>query len=192
VSAEPWDESYAADYDPYGYAVDERQSERYRWQLAALGDGHFGRGLELACSIGVLTTLLADRCDEVLAVDVSEVAVERARRRLATRPAVTVEQRTLPADWPAGEFDLIVASDVFCYWTPGLVREGVRRCEDSLAPGGVLLVSNWLPFTPTHALSGDAVHRIVRRTTTLERDRSDRHGEHRLDCFVKTPRPEPR
>src|SRR5581483_9507541 len=74
VSAELWDESYAADYEPYGYAVDER------------------------------------------------------------RPAVTVEQRTLPTDWPAGEFDVIVASDVFSYWTPCLVREAVRRCEDSLAP----------------------------------------------------------
>ena len=82
---------------------DERlRAAKYAATVEALGDRRFGRALEVGCSIGVLTELLAARCDALLAVDVSVRAVERARARLTGAPHVRVERRTLPEELPAG------------------------------------------------------------------------------------------
>lgn len=60
--------------------------------------------------------MLADRCGELLAVDVSERAVAAARERLEGLDHVRVKRRTLPEEMPGGQFDLIVASEVLYYF----------------------------------------------------------------------------
>ena len=49
--------------------------------------------LEIGCSIGVFTAMLAPRCDSLLAVDFSPTALERARRAAAGQDAVELRQR---------------------------------------------------------------------------------------------------
>src|SRR5205823_13402260 len=65
---EQWEEFYAADADPYCYALREHRA-RYEWMISALGGRRFGRGLELGCSVGVFTEMFAPHCDELVAVD---------------------------------------------------------------------------------------------------------------------------
>ena len=81
-----------------------------------LGERTFRRGLEAGAPIGVFTDMLANRCDGLLAVDVSERAVAAARRSLTGRRHVRVERRTLPEEMPHGPFDLIVSSEVLYYF----------------------------------------------------------------------------
>ena len=107
---------YAESGDPWDFEVSEYEQNKYARTLASLGDRTFRRALEAGASIGVFTEMLADRCDELIAVDVSERAVAVAQRRLSGRDHVRVERRTLPEQMPEGPFDLIVASEVLYYF----------------------------------------------------------------------------
>ena len=75
--------------------------------------------------------MLAGRCDELLAVDVSERAVAAARKRLSGRKHVVVERRTLPEEMPGGPFDLIVASEILYYYTKEEMLATLRSARDA-------------------------------------------------------------
>ena len=63
---------------------------------------------------------------------------------------------------PEGPFETIVCAEILYYWSPDLVREGLRRIEAALAPGGTLLAVHWRGRDPRRELNGDDVHRILR------------------------------
>ena len=102
---ERFDRLYAERPDPWDFETSAYEHAKYDATLAALGDRRYATGLEVGCSIGVLTERLAARCAHLLAVDVAEAALARARERA---PEVTFERRELPAEFPAGPFELIV------------------------------------------------------------------------------------
>jgi SAM-dependent methyltransferase len=182
MGAAYFDALYAAADDPWDFTTSAYERAKYDRTIAALGDRRFARGLEIGCSIGVLTARLAGRCDRLLAVDVSALAVARARERLAGAPGVTVERRTLPEEMPAGPFDLIVASEVLYYWDTGLLASGWRTLRDALAPGGSLLAVHWRGPVRHYPQGGDAVHdAIAADAGDLVRAVSDRTGDYRLD-----------
>jgi SAM-dependent methyltransferase len=164
-----FEELYEREADPWRFATSAYEREKYDRTLAALGPParRFQRALDAGCSIGVFSALLAPRCDELLALDASATAVERARTRLAVLPHVRVMQRTLPEQLPAGPFDLIVCSEILYYWSADLLRELLDALEDELAPGGSLLAVHWRPATRTYPLRGDDVHAILTERTGL-------------------------
>lgn len=152
--------------DPWDYETSRYEQDKYRRTLDFL-PGETGRTLELGCSIGVFTEMLAPRCTTLLAVDFSPTALARARRRLEGDHHVRLEERTLPEDFPEGPFDTIVCAEILYYWTADLVREGLRRAEAALAPGGTLLAIHCRQADPRRDLIGDDVHHILRRETSL-------------------------
>ena len=81
---------------------------KYDETLGVLPRERFARGLEVGCSIGVMTQRLAGRCDRLLAVDISAEAVRRTAARCAGLAGVEVRQAAVPAGWPEGMFDLVV------------------------------------------------------------------------------------
>jgi SAM-dependent methyltransferase len=175
---------YAEHADPWRFETSPYERAKYARTVAALGPRRFGLGLEVGCSIGVLTAMLAERCERLLAVDCSELAVERARRRLAGRPGVRVERRTLPEEMPAGPFDLIVCSEVLYYWSRDLLIEALAALRSALAPGGSLLAVHWRPRTRTYPLQGDEVHEILARELgDLRRGASLTERRYRLDRY---------
>ena len=99
-----------------------------------------GRTLELGCSIGVFTEMLAPRCDSLLAVDFSRTAVAEARRRLsAERVGRASSGATLPEQMPEGPFDTIVCSELLYYWSAATGARGAAAgWRLSLADGGTL------------------------------------------------------
>lgn len=174
---------YAGSEDPWGFETSEYERRKYDRTLAALGGRRFGRALEAGASIGVFTEMLAERCDELLAVDVSEKAVAVARRRLFGMGHVTVERRSLPEEMPGGPFDLVVASEVLYYFTREEMLATLRRLEEELAPGGVLLAVHWRRETKTYPLQGDEVHDLLNEHTGLTAVRSIAEPDYRLDLF---------
>lgn len=97
-----------------------------------------GDVLDVGCGDGLLAARLAPVSRSVTAIDPDSAAVERARRRLAGHPAVTVQ----PADflqYDPGDrrFDLVtfVAS---LHHMP--LRPALRRARDLLRPGGTVAV----------------------------------------------------
>jgi SAM-dependent methyltransferase len=186
-SRQDWERFYGASVDPYGIETSGWEMLQYRRTLQALGERHFCSALEVGCGEGVLSEMLAPRCGQLLALDISEVAVDRARRRTSGQAGVSVEQRTLPEEMPRGRFDLILCRDVLYYWDRERLLTGLRAFEQALTPGGWLLVVHWRRDEPTHTMSGERLHRLLARHTTL------RHGWRRtewLNRFDRFERPD--
>lgn len=174
---------YAESGDPWGFETSEYEQNKYATTLAVLGERNFRRALEAGASIGVFTEMLADRCDELLAVDVSERAVAAARRRLSGRRHVRVERRTLPEEMPDGPFDLIVASEVLYYFPREEMLAVLQAFERELARGGALLAVHWRRETRTYPLQGDEVHELLAQNTRLEIGETIIEPDYRLDLF---------
>jgi len=183
---EHFEELYKRSEDPWSFATSEYERHKYERTLDALVGRRFLRGLELGCSIGVFTAMLAPHCDELLAVDTSQRAVDLARERLADFPSVRVERRTLPEETPEGPFDLIVASEILYYFTEEVMLAALRRFEEELAPGGSMLAVHWRGEPKTHPLRGDEVHELLGRHTHLTNVLAATEPEYRLDLFRDT------
>ncbi|RYE99589.1 MAG: methyltransferase domain-containing protein [Oxalobacteraceae bacterium] len=107
-----FDDVYRASDDPWSFETSEYERRKYEATLAALPEQRYASAFEIGCSIGILTRQLASRCDQLLAVDASELPLKKARQRLADQPAVRLEVMAIPATFPTGPFDLIIVSEV--------------------------------------------------------------------------------
>lgn len=152
--------------DPWDYETSEYEQGKYRRTLSYLPEAT-GATLEIGCSIGVFTAMLAPRCSSLLAVDFSPTALARAGERLAGFEAVGFRRAKLPEETPPGPFDTIVAAEVLYYWSPALVRTGLEKLEAALAPGGTLLAVHWRHGDRRRELNGDDVHAILHAETKL-------------------------
>jgi SAM-dependent methyltransferase len=169
--------------DPWDYETSAYEQAKYRRTLAALPK-QTGRTLELGCSIGVFTAMLAPRCESLLAVDFSPTALERAGHRLAGTANVELAERRLPEQTPPGPFETIVCAEILYYWSPALVREGLERIERALAPGGTLVAVHWRGSDPRRELNGDDVHRILRGEAQLRWQGGAQAPDYLLDRWV--------
>ena len=185
LGQEYFDQLYAQSRDPWGFETSEYERDKYERTLSVLAHRQrsYRCALEVGCSIGVFTAMLAPLCDELLAVDVSEKAIAAAQQRLADFPNVRVELRTLPEETPQGPFDLIVASEVLYYWPEDVMLSALRRFEEVLAPGGSLLAVHWRKETKTYPLQGDEVHDLLLEHTRLANTTTIIEAEYRLDLF---------
>lgn len=131
--------------DPYGYAQSPYELARLAAMEAALKPGR--TMLEVGCAEGVFTERLARLAPTVVALDISAVALERARRRAGCE-TVNFEETDLRRWQPAqGQaFDGIVLGDVLYYLDKPLVQEEFRetfpRVASWLTPGGRLLLAH--------------------------------------------------
>ena len=153
-----FDAIYRASDDPWGFETRPYEAAKYRATLAALPRTTYRRGLEVGCSIGVLTKMLADRCDDLLAVDVSARALDRSRERCRDLPGVRFEVRQVPRVFPEGRFDLVMLSEVAYYWSPDDLERARAGLVARMEPGGHLLMVHWTPFVEDYPQTGDAVH----------------------------------
>jgi cyclopropane fatty-acyl-phospholipid synthase-like methyltransferase len=134
---------YAANPDPWDLAGSAYEHAKYRASLAVLGARKFSAGLEVGCSIGVLTASLAQRCAALLALDIVPSALAAARTRCAGQTHVTFENRRIPEAWPAGRFDLMVFSEMLYFLTPADIRRTAALARGALQPGGRILLVNY-------------------------------------------------
>jgi peptidoglycan/xylan/chitin deacetylase (PgdA/CDA1 family) len=102
--------------DPWNYSSDYEQL-KYERTLSLVPNKPVARALEVACAEGHFTMRLANRTNRLLAVDISNHALERARARCAGRANIEFQQLDLVCDPFPGTFDLIVCSEVLYYLT---------------------------------------------------------------------------
>ncbi len=157
-----FDALYGADPDPWRFASSDYERAKYSATMAALPPRRFAAGLEVGCSIGVLTSQIAQRCDALLALDVAEAALAQARARCASlQPAVRFEQRSVPGDWPTGRFDLIMLSEVLYYLDANDLRETARLAAAALQPGGCMVLVHYLGETDYPATGDEAANGFI-------------------------------
>ena len=131
--------------DPFSYATTPYEAARLAAMDAALGAAPLGPVLEAGCAEGHFTETLARRSSRVLALDISAVALERARRRAPRAVPVEADLMTWePRD--EAPFDAIVIGDVLYYLDrPGVSAEFAAlfpRIASWLKPGGRLLLAH--------------------------------------------------
>jgi predicted TPR repeat methyltransferase len=174
-----FDEIYAGDPDPWKFETSSYERAKYDATIEALQDQRFANGLEIGCSIGVLTERLATRIDELLAIDVAAAALDRARARAL--PGVAFELREVPEDFPDGAYDLVVVSEVlYSLDAPAFdaTCDAIERTLD-----GTLLAVHWRPEAPRYPFTGDEVHeRLTARFGPPTYSR--RHPKYNLDRFA--------
>ncbi len=156
-----FDQMYAEAADPWGLASRWYEARKYALTLALLPEPHYRDAFEPGCSVGVLTSMLAARCGQVLAWDASHAAVRAAAGRTASLPNVRVDRGAIPGDWPPGQFDLIVFSELLYYFAGGDLDKVLDRGVASLRPGGSLLAVHWRHPVADYPRGGDDVHRVL-------------------------------
>lgn len=182
-----FDELYASADDPWSMRSRWYERRKYAVTAAVLPRDRYVEGLEVGCSVGELTAVLATRCDRLTAWDVSAAAVARARGRTAGFPGVTVEQRSMPGN-PLPPTDLLVLSEVLYYLDPDDLAAVFAQLPRALRPGGTLLAVHWRHPVDDYPQSGDAVHAALRSALDWPRVAVHEEPDFLLDCWVAAPR----
>lgn len=181
-----FDNLYSADPDPWNFETSDYEAKKYAATLAALPKARYRNAFEIGCSIGVLTQLLAERCDSLHSVDVSELALQRAKERCQHLPHVRFDLMSVPQEYPNNLFDLTLLSEVGYYlsWDDLLITQD--KLIEHLEPGGHLLIVHWTLYAKDYPLSGDEVHEaFLKRPGELRHLLGRREAEYRLDLFER-------
>jgi SAM-dependent methyltransferase len=160
---------YLAKDDPWDLTTKWHDQRKYAVTMASLPRPRYRRCYEPGCSIGLLTSMLATRCDEVLAVDSVESAVHQAREATRDLPHVRVDQAVLPADLPGGTFDLIVVGDLLYYLSATDLQAVLDGLAHRLEPGGDLVAVHFRDREHGGGYDGFHVHAALARRPGLER-----------------------
>lgn len=163
-----FDDLHRDNDDPWSVVTSWFERRKRRVTLAALPDERYGRVLEIGCSVGLLAHELSARCDDLVALDRSDVAVERARHRLRDVPHAQVEPAVVPHDWPTGAFDLVVISEVGYFLSPFELEGLLARVRSSLKPHGHVVLCHWRHPIVGWPLDGDRVHDLWRAASAQE------------------------
>ncbi|MBE9179582.1 methyltransferase domain-containing protein [Oculatella sp. LEGE 06141] len=189
LTPEYFDSLYSNDPDPWKFETSEYEAEKYAATLAALPKLRYRSAFEIGGSIGVLTEMLAQRCDSLLSVDVSAQAQNKAIVRCQALPHVHFQLMQVPQDYPNEQFDLTVLSEVGYYWCWEDLQKAQQLMLHHLEPGGHLLLVHWTLYADYYdnPLSGDEVHDafLALPSSQIKHLRGDRAEHYRLDLFER-------
>lgn len=179
---------YDRSEDPWNFETSAYEAAKYAATIAALPNKQEERVLEVGCSIGVLTRLLAQRCTYLLAIDVSQKALDIANRRCEHVRNVTFKKASFPKELPADQFNLIMVSEVAYYLSAADWKGAIGALYERLVSGGHIVLVHWLPEVPDYPQTGDEVHD---RFEQLMRDKmksvfSNRAENYRIDVWARS------
>lgn len=183
-----FDRLYQENEDPWNFERSDYERDKYAATLTALPNEYYRNAFEIGCSIGILTLQLATRCEQLLAVDGSDIPLQHARERLARDAQVQLKKMRVPDTFPDDRYDLILVSEVGYYWSRADLAKAQQHILHTLLPGGHLLLVHWILPT-NYPLTGDEVHDAFRGLAQstqllLHRDHQ-RTDQYRLDVWER-------
>jgi SAM-dependent methyltransferase len=138
-----FDSMFLASDDPWQFKTRWYEARKRSMLLACLPQRRYASAFEPGCANGELSVDLSQRCDQLLIADCSKVALDIAKTRAANLKNVSAVHATLPEEWPAGIFDLVVISELGYYFGSDALAKLSRKIEASLTPAGTLLACHW-------------------------------------------------
>ena len=179
-----FDDLYASDPDPWRFATSDYERDKYDATIAALSGRTYPSALEIGCSIGILSRRLASHCQQLQSVDTAAGALDRARAFCADQPHVSFALGHVPRDWPSGQFDLILLSEVVYYLDANDVGRLAGRIADTTRDEADIVLVHWIGPTD-YPMSGDAaVDLFLTRSAGFARIlRQSRTTDYRLDVL---------
>lgn len=179
-----FEQLYRANPDPWRFASSSYERAKYAATLAALPRERYARGLDVGCSIGVLTEALAARCDDLLGLEPVQAALDQARRRTADLAHVRFAPFFVPAQWPDEPFDLIVVSEVVDYLGAVDLATLGDRIRASLLAGGDLVLVHWVGKKAGPASTGEASDLLIAALDdACDVIGAERNPDYRLDVL---------
>lgn len=178
---------YGTNPDPWKFETSEYEAKKYTVTIAALPNKRYQSAFEIGGSIGVLTEMLAHKCDSLLSIDVSQIAQCKARQRCQHLEHVRFEIMCLPEQYPEEKFDLTLVSEVAYYWCWEDLKKAQIAIVEHLQPGGHLLLVHWTLYARDYPLNGDQVHDsfLELTPTKLRHLKAQREEQYRLDLFER-------
>lgn len=186
-----WEQVYRIE-DPWAYGSAYEQL-KYRRTLSLLPDHPIGRAMELACSEGWFTEMLAPRVGHLVASDISETALARAKQRCRAANNIDYCRLDMFDDQLPQGLDLIVCSEVLYDLADRTALERVAaRLATALKPGGHLLATHAhvLKDDPGRtgydwesAFGAEVIAETLGGTPGLALERSLQAGLYRVDLF---------
>lgn len=139
TTATPYFDAFPELFDRFTRIWDGISTAFDEWVLGALPE-RAGSAVDLGCGAGRHTVLLADRCERVLGVDVSDRMLDVARTE-RSRPGIRYERRGVLDVTPAdGPFDVVLSVHTLHHvGDPATVLPHVRSL---VAPGGTVVVAD--------------------------------------------------
>jgi peptidoglycan/xylan/chitin deacetylase (PgdA/CDA1 family)/ubiquinone/menaquinone biosynthesis C-methylase UbiE len=135
-----WNKQYGT-VDPWNYGSTYEQT-KYLHTLELIPDKSLN-AIELGCSEGRFTEILAPRVGRLLAIDISSIALDRARARCASINNVTFRQHDISTGMVGSSYDLVVCSEILYYLRDAVaVERFAREVRESLKQGGYLLMTH--------------------------------------------------
>jgi SAM-dependent methyltransferase len=133
--------------DVWTFESSEYEQARFAHEIKLLEGRRYGRALELGCGAGAFTRLYAPLCDVVVATDIAQAAIDKAKPlnlpNVEFRAANAMDHETWVKEGP---WDLIVFNDTICYlgWRYSFfdVAWFARQMREALAKNGRLLMAN--------------------------------------------------
>lgn len=183
--------------DPWGYTSDYEQ-RKYRHTLELLPDRRPKRAVELGCAEGMFTIKLAPRVKELLAVDISDIALGRARERCEGLEQVTFSEHDIADGVPGSGYDLVVCSEILYYLRDaGAVQAFANEVWLALEAGGHLLMAHSMMVSDDRSTTGFDFNEIGTRFIAdlfashpgFEFMRELRTELYRIQLFRKLQRP---
>lgn len=187
LSKDFFDDFYGDRTDPWEFETRWYEERKRDLTLASLPRPRFRSAFEPGCSIGVLTTALAERCEQVLAADISAQPLTLAARRLSRATNIELRQLQVPHGWPAGKFDLVVLSEIGYYCSSADLDRLIEHATGSLTDDGVLVACHWRHPVAEYPLTGDEVHARLRANPQLTLLAEHTDADFRLDVLVPPP-----
>lgn len=174
-AAAAFDRLYAGEADPFGAELPQYryQQRKYDCMLSMLPRRRYLNALDVGCGLGAFTRKLAPFTENILGIDISEVAIAQARQRSThhsnIRYAVAGVVNTSGLE---EAFDLIVLADTLYYTETrraGALQPIVESVTSRLVPGGLLLLVNHYFFgVDSASRTTRAIHDVFRNSKALE------------------------
>jgi 2-polyprenyl-3-methyl-5-hydroxy-6-metoxy-1,4-benzoquinol methylase len=193
-----FDSIFSESQDPWATTTSASEAERFAVTFEVLDSSlhdRFEDVVELGCAEGIFTERLAPRCDHIDALDFSEVALERARTRLAGHSGITFRRWDMRRDPLKKSYDLVVAMGVLTsLYRPYDVRRVRDKIIGAMRPGAFMLFSDvrqslvfedawWGKY---FLRGGEQIRRLLSSDSRLEKIKSADTATHVFALYRKT------
>lgn len=185
LSADYFTHVYNNSNDPWDFESSPYEKAKYKATIDALPKTTYNNALEIGCSIGVLTEMLAQRCSHLLSTDISDAPLQKAKERLKECSHVKFQKAAIPNEYPNEKLDLVMMSEVGYYLSSEDLQKAKEKIIVSLQKEGDLVLVHWLPFVPDYPLTGDEVHELFLQDKRLQHLFGKREEKYRLDMLRK-------
>ena len=185
VATPYFDRLFADNDDPWAFRQRWYERRKRALTLAMLTRPRYASIFEPGCANGELSAELAPRCDRLVCGDTASAAVALARGRLLGFPHAQVRQSRVPEQWPTGQFELIVLSELCYYLDADDLRRVIDRALACLSADGQVLACHWRPAIEGCPQTAEQVHAALHERLNMHRVASHHETDFLLDLWSR-------